>query len=754
MRLSGIVKKKRLLIALFTVSTGLIGTLAAAPSQAEAAAAPVPLAASAAPRVPAGATRLGALAAGTMMHLDVTLNVPDQAALTAFLNGVADPASPYYHQFLAAGQFGPRFGPSLAQVATVENALKAAGLSPGPVSSDRLDIPVTGTAAATERGFGVTLDNYRLPGGRIAYAATAAPKISGAIAPLVQGVVGLDDLYPMEPPGGSPAKVAPAKVRSIAQVTHLAPAAVGPQPCSNAVGNGNTADTIAGYYGTNLLYQLGDLGQGQRIGVVEFEPNSTQDISNYESCYGVSTKVNYIKVDNGAGSGVGSGEAALDIEMLIGLAPRATIDGYQAPPLVADGYNIFQKFTSRDAEKTLSMSWASCEARTSVALMNAYETQAEKADAQGQTILAAAGDTGSSSCYDATGSGELSAESPSILPYVTGVGGTSFNSNGAEIVWNDSGSGNGAGGGGVSTHFCMPAYQDRRSIPGIINGDSKKDTSSSCQSKHYREGPDISGDADPVFGYAILYDGFWQPIGGTSASTPLWAAIAALTDASPFCSAEDSGTPCVLPQVLYKAVATYHSYLYTSKPQALRDITSGNNDYAPTGYTGGRYPATKGYDMATGLGAAMVSGLTANGKNWITFIPGYAALACHAQARKLITPKVTSVSPRSGQAGKSVKVTVHGSGFLPISGADQARIMSGSKVLATVTANCGTSACTVTLPAESARTVDIKIFAEALWASAVTKADRYTYYGVSPLKPVGYAIDIGCGGRWRSRQTD
>jgi subtilase family serine protease len=726
-RLSGIAKKKRVLIALFTATTGLLGALAvAAPSQAGPTAGPVPLAASAAPQLPAGAARLGPLAAGTTMQVDVTLNVPDQAALTAFLNGVTDPASPYYDKFLAVGQFGPRFGPSLAQVATVEDALKAAGLSPGPVSSDRLDIPVTGTAATIERGFGVTLDRYRMPGGRVAYANTAAPRLSATIAPLVQGVVGLDDLYPMEPPGGSPAKVAPAALKSVAQVSRVTPAAVGPQPCSNAVGNGNTANTIAGYYGTNLLYQLGDLGQGQRIALVEFEPNSTQDITNYETCYGVHTAVDYIKVGkNGAGTGAGSGEAALDIEMLIGLAPRATIDVYQAPPTQAAGLTIFRDFTGSH-DKTLSMSWASCEAKTSTSVMNAYETQAQKAAAQGQTILAAAGDTGSTGCLD-NGSSVLSTESPSILPYVVGVGGTSFNNNGAEIVWNDSGSGNGAGGGGISTHFCMPAYQDRTGIPGIINGLSKKDASSTCKSKHFREGPDISADSDPIFGYAILYAGLWQPIAGTSAATPLWAAIAALTDASPFCSDEASGPVGVLPQVLYKVAASYRSFIYASKPQGLRDVKSGNTDYTPSGYTGGRYPATGGYDMATGLGAPMVGGLTANGKSWITFIPGYAALACHAQAKKLTSPKVSSVSPRSGKAGKSVKVTVHGSEFLPIPGADQARIISGGKVIATVTANCGKGACTLTLPAESARTVDIKIYAEALWSSPLTKGDRYTY---------------------------
>ena len=41
------------------------------------------------------------------------------------------------------------------------------------------------------------------------------------------------------------------------------------------------------------------------------------------------------------------------------------------------------------------------------------------------------------------------------------------------------------------------------------------------------------------------------------------------------------------------------------------DITSGNNDYTPSGYTGGLYPAGTGYDMASGLGSPIGSALPA-----------------------------------------------------------------------------------------------------------------------------------------------
>src|ERR1700683_2627832 len=162
---------------------GLSGAIAsAAPSMARSVASTAPAASTApvaltgsVPAFPRGAVRLGPLSAGTKIHLDVTLKVRDQAALTAFLANLSNRQSPVFHHFLKAGQFGPRFGPTLATVSAVRAALRQAGLSPGQVTSNRLSIPVTASAAAIERAFGVSLARYRLTGGRIGYANTAAP---------------------------------------------------------------------------------------------------------------------------------------------------------------------------------------------------------------------------------------------------------------------------------------------------------------------------------------------------------------------------------------------------------------------------------------------------------------------------------------------------------------------------------------------------------------------------------------------------
>jgi kumamolisin len=70
-------------------------------------------------------------------------------------------------------------------------------------------------------------------------------------------------------------------------------------------------------------YSHGLLGSGETIALYELEPYATSDVSTFESCYGVTTTVNEIKVDGGVGSGPGYGESILDIENVIELAPQS-----------------------------------------------------------------------------------------------------------------------------------------------------------------------------------------------------------------------------------------------------------------------------------------------------------------------------------------------------------------------------------------------------------------------------------------------
>ena len=210
----------------------------------------------------------------------------------------------------------------------------------------------------------------------------------------------------------------------------------------------------------------------------------------------------------------------------------------------------------------------------------------------------------------------LAVTDPASQPYVTAVGGTSLGHSAThplgppptETAWNDGPYfAEGAGGGGISQTFTMPVYQEE---VGTVTGSSG--TPCGVTSGDCREVPDVSADADPSSGY-IVYDtvgGFnngqpWGALGGTSGAAPLWAAVIAV-----IASANDNtqGYGALNPDLYLLAEQSPGTY--------LNDVTVGNNDYNAT--NGAQFPAMSGYDMATGLGTPVVSGL-ANGINSIPF---------------------------------------------------------------------------------------------------------------------------------------
>jgi hypothetical protein len=543
-----------------------------------------------APRIAPAALRLGTLANSTELNVDVELRPRDPAALADYATAVSTPGNRLYEHYLARGEFANVFGPTQAAISAVTQELRSDGLQPGPISSNHLIIPVRASATQLQKAFSIGFEQYRLPG-RVAYANTQAPLLSGSAASYVLGVAGLDDLYlphalDLRKPQATPRRSATPRV-----VTG------GPQPCSTAVtdapdNDAYTADQIASAYNFSSLYGAGDEGAGITVALFELEPDLTSDIAAYQSCYGTSATVNYIEEDGGAGSGAGSGEAALDIEDIIGLAPLATIDVYQAPNSGTGLIDNYTAIVDKDTAQVVSTSWGLCESEAGSAILSEEATLFEQAATQGQSVFAAAGDNGSTDCQ----TNSLAVDDPGSQPYVTSVGGTTLSALGpppSETVWNESSNGAGAGGGGISSLNTMPSYQS--SAPPslkVINANSSGSPCGAAPGSYCREVPDVSANADPYTGYLIYYEGSWTGIGGTSAAAPLWAAYSALVDASSACGGKRVG---FANPALYDAAASHYSSDY-------HDITSGNNDYTPEGYDGGLYPAGSGYDMASGLG--------------------------------------------------------------------------------------------------------------------------------------------------------
>ena len=705
------------------------------PSKAQAAVSShfVVLRGSANPLPPLGATSLGPLSPTTDLRVDVTIKLPDPAAVRAFIASLSDRSSPAFDRFLRPGQFSQIFGPSSSEVSAVEGDLRSEGLHPGPATQDRLLIPVTASAGEIDQAFHVRLVRYRLAGGRVAFTTLSPPSVQASVAGDIEGLVGLGDLVqPHDFLARSLARRTVKRTSSVSQASRLTPRSAGPTPCQDAASvasqyGGFTADQLAAYYDMTPLYSLGDFGQGVHVAIAEFEPDLPSDIAAYQACYGTSGTVNYVPVDGTSPTGPGTDvEAAMDIEDVIGLAPQATVDVYQAPNSSnADVLDVYSRIVNNDTDPVVSTSWGECEPgqdASDSSFRSSEQSLFEEAATQGQTIFAAAGDDGSTDCYGdakAPNQAQLYVDDPASQPNVVGVGGTSITA-GSETVWNNSA---GAGGGGVSSTWCMPSYQDQPAIPGLISSASKPSQlvpAAGCATGSYmRQVPDVSADADPATGYVLYWKGAWSGTsgyiyGGTSAAAPLWAAAAALIDASPFCADYGSGDAGVRPQGLYSIAALGPSYYGL----ALNDITTGNNDFAQSGYTGGLYPATAGYDMASGLGSPHLASPD-------NYYPGLAAQMCIEYRTQLVIAQIANVSPNAGPSNQAVPVTVTGSGFLPIEGAD--RLQVGANW---VTMSCSsTTSCTGTLPASGPGTVDLVMSVEDTTVSAVSTSDQFSFVG-------------------------
>ena len=158
-----------------------------------------------------------------------------------------------------------------------------------------------------------------------------------------------------------------------------------------------------------------------------------------------------------------------------------------------------------------------------------------------------------------------------------------------ETTWNDQlHYAEGAGGGGISQTFAMPAFQQALGAVTGSSGTPCGDSTGDC-----REMPDVSADADPSTGY-VVYDAVnglatGPPLAGPAGRRPCGP------PSSPSSASADGNTAGygALNPILYtlaqKSPGTY-----------LNDVTSGNNDYNAT--NGGQFPARAGTTWRPGSG--------------------------------------------------------------------------------------------------------------------------------------------------------
>jgi hypothetical protein len=607
---------------------------------------------------PRGSTALGAVPGTQRLNLSVVLPPSNTAALRSLLANLYNPSSPQFHHWLQPGQFATAFGPSSSDVATVESWLRGRGLSSTLRSGSAIKVsaPVSEVSAA----LGTSFERYRLRSGQVGYLAHDAPLVPDNLAHgQVASILGLNTLTDYRPeslksvPSDHPTSNA-----------SLQPKSDGLNPCPGATtalanfGNGASLDQIGASYGIGSLLNDNQNGHGETIGLYELAPHSASDVSSYLNCFGLANSVTTVPVDGGSGSFFdpsGQVEADLDIEQVATQAPGASIVSYEGPNSNTGVYDVWSKIVTDDVAQVVSTSWGECEAiALQGGMSGGFSSLFTQAAAQGQSIFAATGDSGSEDCYPSDGSTSLAVDYPASDPGVTAVGGTTLGSN-SQVVWNDCQTQEsssvcgeqgvtGATGGGVST------IESRQNGQPAVNVPAEVTCLNGC-----REVPDVSANAGtPMEIYCLEAgcNGGWTFARGTSFASPFWAGLEA-----------DRSEGCTSQTGLFNP-ALYALYSQGAYGTAFTDIKSGDNDLIG-GTNVGQYPALNGYDLASGIGSPIAGGLSC--------------------------PEVTSVTP--GQSGHQVVVT----GL----GLEHATVDFGSSAASVVPGTASATAVTVVVPSGS-----------------------------------------------------
>jgi subtilase family serine protease len=515
------------------------------------------------------ATMLGAASSQQQLSLSVGLQLRNRQELENLLSNLYDPRSPMYHHFLTPQQFDDEFGPTADQQQQVISFLRSQGFNVTHVSPNGLLIDASATVAQAEAAFQVSINNYKV-GANTFFANASAPTIPASLSSLILSIGGLDNSTHWKPILAS----------SLSQQKQMLASSTSRK--AQATPSGYGPSDLLGAYDGNPLHQANILGDNQTVAVFELDGYQSSDITQYLQNYNLGTpNISNVQVDGFNGSaGPGAIEVELDIEVVAAMAPHANQIVYEGPNTTQGVNDTYNKIVTDNRAQITTISWGECEAQSGASELQTLDSIFQQGAAQGIAMFAAAGDSGAYDC----GNGTLSVDSPAGDPYITGVGGTNLQLNngayGSETVWGNS-SNNEGGGGGISNTFKMPSWQVG---PGVQNQYSNGN----------REVPDVAADADPATGYAVYCtvsaagcsSSGWIVVGGTSAAAPLWAGSTALINQ--YLQQQGKSREGYANPALYGLENAQEPYT------PFHDITSGNNLY---------YPATAGYDEATGWGS-------------------------------------------------------------------------------------------------------------------------------------------------------
>jgi kumamolisin len=530
------------------------------------------------------------------MRLVLALPLRNQAELDNFLRELYDPSSAAYRKFLTVDEFTERFGPTQEDYDAVIQFAEANGLTVTGTSRNRVNVDVSGPVEKIEQAFHLSMGVYQHPTeNRTFYAPDREP--TPYLAVQLWHIAGLDN-YSIPRPALK-RKDSSGKSSEEAKSN----GGTGSGPSASFLGS----DMRAAYYGGTVLS-----GSGQSLGLLEYYGTNLADLTAYFKNVGQTNKVPItLKSTDGTPTSCGypacdDTEQTLDMTQALGMAPGLSKLVMYVGSSDASIFNAMATASPLNAQLSSSWTWYPADPSTDDPYFQEFA-------AQGQNLFQATGDEAAWVTF--------SQIYPADDVYVTAVGGTDLETSSAagpwssETAWVD-------GGGGISPDlFAIPSWQTA--------------TASGCSacSTIYRNGPDVSANAN--FNFYVCADkactaNEW---GGTSFAAPMWAGYLALVNQQAVANGN-------------KPVGFINPTLYTiglssSYDTDFHDITSGENGYE----------ATTGYDLVTGWGTPNGSGLI-NAIAGTSSTPGFSLSASPG-----------SVSVMRGSSGNTIITSTVTNGF-------------------------------------------------------------------------------------------
>ena len=280
--------------------------------------------------VPAWATAsndLGAVAPSRHldnMHLVLTRAPQVEAAFEQLLADQQNPASPRYQQWLTPQQNAEQYGIAPADVAAVTSWLQSQGLSVDNVAAGGIFITFSGPVSVVENAFSTSLHNFSHES-TSRYAPTTEPAVPVALASVIQSVAGLSEQVAHVHSRSAPAEN-DASSRALAG---------GAQPLYNSGTSGAHYVSPGDFniiYNINATYNTGINGGGSGNRVVNLIDSriAPADITGFNSVFGLAVaQPNQIVLPGSTDPGLSSeseGEAALDVQRILGTAPGTSVD--------------------------------------------------------------------------------------------------------------------------------------------------------------------------------------------------------------------------------------------------------------------------------------------------------------------------------------------------------------------------------------------------------------------------------------------